>query len=127
MTAGQQADAQGRADVIHAVDSVQLTRLLAWRKSSLYFQDEPLGEVVNELMRYTTLKIDNRRRLATPVAGRRYFQTSPEGAEALLRMLQDGFGTKILRVDADHVRSKEPRNNPPVKVERGFSAPRGSY
>jgi transmembrane sensor len=103
VTAGQQADAQGHADVIHALDSAQLTRLLAWRKSSLYFQDEPLGDVVNELMRYTTLKIeiadDSLRQL--PVGGT--FQTSPEGAEALLRMLQDGFGTKIQRVDADHV------------------------
>jgi transmembrane sensor len=103
VTAGQQADAHGRADVIHALDATQLTRLLAWRKSSLYFQDEPLGDVVNELMRYTTLKIeiadDSLRQL--PVGGT--FQTSPEGAEALLRMLQDGFGTRIERVDADHV------------------------
>src|SRR6266700_3134256 len=103
VTAGEQADAHGRADVIHALDKTQLSRLLAWRKSSLYFQDEPLGDVVDELMRYTTLKIeivdDSLRQL--PVGGT--FQTSPEGAEALLRMLQDGFGTKIRRVDADHV------------------------
>ena len=108
VTAGQQADAHGRADVIHALDTTQLSRLLAWRKSSLYFQDEPLGDVVNELMRYTTLKIeiadDSLRQL--PVGGT--FQTSPEGAEALLRMLQDGFGTKIRRVDADHVNIEGP-------------------
>ena len=108
VTAGQQADAHGRADVIHALDAAQLTRLLAWRKSSLYFQDEPLGDVVSELMRYTTLKIeiadDSLRQL--PVGGT--FQTSPEGAEALLRMLQDGFGTKIQRVDPDHVTIEGP-------------------
>jgi len=103
VTAGQQADAHGRADVIHALDAAQLTRLLAWRKSSLYFQDEPLGNVVNELMRYSTLKIDiaDDALRHLPVGGT--FQTSPEGAEALLRMLQDGFGTRIRRVDADHV------------------------
>jgi transmembrane sensor len=103
VTAGEQADAHGRADVIRALNAAQLTRLLAWRKSSLYFQDQPLGEVVNELMRYTTLKIeivdDSLRQL--PVGGT--FQTSPEGAEALLTMLHDGFGTQIRRVDADHV------------------------
>ena len=103
VTAGEQADAHGHADVIRALNAAQLSRLLAWRKSSLYFQDEPLGDVVNELTRYTTLKIeivdDSLRQL--PVGGT--FQTSPEGAEALLRMLQDGFGTKIRRVDADHV------------------------
>jgi transmembrane sensor len=108
VTAGEQADAHGGADVIHALDTTQLSRLLAWRKSSLYFQDEPLGEVVNELMRYTTLRIAiadaSLRQL--PVGGT--FQTSPEGAEALLRMLQDGFGTRIRRVDADHVSIEGP-------------------
>jgi ferric-dicitrate binding protein FerR (iron transport regulator) len=54
-------------------------------------------------MRYTTLKIeivdDSLRQL--PVGGT--FQTSPEGAEALLRMLQDGFGARIRRDGPDHV------------------------
>jgi transmembrane sensor len=103
VTAGEQADAQGRAEVIRSLNSAQLSRLLAWRKSSLYFQDEPLGDVVNELMRYTTLKIeildDSLRNL--PVGGT--FQASPEGAEALLTTLQDGFGTKIRRADPGHV------------------------
>jgi transmembrane sensor len=103
VTAGEQADAHGRAEVIHELNSAQLSRLLAWRKSSLYFQDQPLGDVVNELMRYTTLKIefddDALRRL--PVGGT--FQTSPEGAEALLTMLRDGFGTTIRRDGQGHV------------------------
>jgi transmembrane sensor len=103
VTAGEQADARGRADVIRALNAAQLNRLLAWRKSTLYFQDEPLGDVVNELMRYTTLRIeivdDSLRQL--PVGGT--FQTSPEGAEALLTMLQDGFGAKIRRVGTNEV------------------------
>jgi transmembrane sensor len=103
VTAGEQADAHGRARVIHELNSAQLSRLLAWRKSTLYFQDQPLGEVVNELMRYTTLKIelndDALRRL--PVGGT--FQTSPEGVEALLTMLHDGFGTTIRRDGQGHV------------------------
>jgi transmembrane sensor len=106
--AGEQADAHGRADVIHALNLTQLNHFLAWRKSSLYFQDQPLGDVANELMRYTTLKIeisdDSLRQL--PVGGT--FQTNPDGAEALLRMLQDGFGTRIRRVDADHVTIEGP-------------------
>jgi len=103
VTAGEQADARGRAKVIHELNSAQLSRLLAWRKSSLYFQDQPLGDVVSELMRYTTLKIelddDALRRL--PVGGT--FQTSPEGVEALLTMLHDGFGTTIRRDGQGHV------------------------
>jgi transmembrane sensor len=85
------------------LNAAELNRLLAWRKSTLYFQDEPLGEVVDELARYTTLKIeivdDSLRRL--PVGGT--FQTSPEGAEALLTMLQDGFGARVRRVGSDEV------------------------
>jgi transmembrane sensor len=102
VTAGEQADAHGRAEVIHELNSAQLSRLLAWRKSSLYFQDQPLGDVVNELMRYTTLKIefDDDALRQLPVGGT--FQTSPEGAEALLTMLRDGFGTTIRRDGQGH-------------------------
>ena len=103
VTAGEQVDVHGRAEMIHELNSAQLSRLLAWRKGSLYFQDEPVGDVVNELMRYTTLKIDiaddGLRRL--PVGGT--FQTSPEGAEALLSLLHDGFGATIRRDGPDHV------------------------
>src|SRR6202049_3954232 len=79
LTAGEQADVHGRAEVIHELNSAQLSRLLAWRKSSLYFQDEPLGDVVNELMRYTTLKIefDDNALRQVPVGGTS--QTIPQG------------------------------------------------
>jgi len=103
VTAGEQADVHGRAEVIHELNSAQLSRLLAWRKSSLYFQDQPLGDVVNELMRYTTLKIefDDEALRRLPVGGT--FQTSPEGVEALLTMLHDGFGTTVRRDGQGHV------------------------
>lgn len=103
VTAGEQAETQGKADVIRALNAAELNRSLAWRKKSLYFHDEPLGNVVDELMRYTPLKIEvvdtSLRQL--PVGGT--FQTSPEGAEALLKMLEDGFGAQVRRSGADHV------------------------
>ncbi|HEX4647604.1 MAG TPA: FecR domain-containing protein [Steroidobacteraceae bacterium] len=103
VTEGEQVDVNGRAGVLHELNSAQLSRLLAWRRGSLYFQDQPLGEVVNELMRYTTLRIvvsdDALRRL--PVGGT--FSTSPEGAEALLTMLHDGFGATVRRDGHDRV------------------------
>jgi len=103
VTAGEQANARGHVDVIRALNAAQLSRQLAWRKSSLYFQDEPLGSVVDELSRYTTLDIEigdeSLRQL--PVGGT--FQTNPEGAEALLKMLQDGFGAHIRRVGENRV------------------------
>jgi transmembrane sensor len=103
VTAGEQADVHGRAEVIHELNSAQISRLLAWRKGSLYFQDQPLGEVVNEMMRYTTLKIefDDDALRSLPVGGT--FQTSPDGVDALLTMLHDGFGTTIRRDDQGHV------------------------
>ena len=103
VTAGEQADVRGRAEVIHELNSAQLNHLLSWRKSSLYFQDQPLGDVINELMRYTTLKIelDDEALRELPVGGT--FQTSPEGVEALLALLHDGFGTTIRRDGQGHV------------------------
>jgi len=102
VTAGEQADARGTADVIRALNTSELNRSLAWRRKSLYFHDEPLGNVVEELMRYTPLKIevldDSLRGL--PVGGT--FQTSPAGAEALLKMLEDGFGARVRRPSVDH-------------------------
>ena len=110
VTAGEQVDVQGRAEVIHELDSAQLSRLLAWRKSTLYFQDQPLGEVVDELMRYTNLKIeiDDQALRQVPVGGT--FQTNPEGVEALLKMLHDGFGATIRRDEQGHVYIEGPAN-----------------
>jgi transmembrane sensor len=102
VTAGEQVAVQGRAKMIRELNSAQLARLLAWRSSSLYFQDEPLGSLAGELMRYTTLKIDisdgSLREL--PIGGT--FQASPEGAEALLTSLHDGFGMTIRRDRPGH-------------------------
>lgn len=100
--AGEQVDVQGAAELVRELNSAQLTRLLAWRSSSLYFQDQPLGEVVSELMRYTTLKIEisDSKLHELPIGGT--FQASPEGAEALLTTLHDGFGMTIRRDGSGH-------------------------
>jgi transmembrane sensor len=100
--AGEQVAVQGRAAMLRELNSTQLARLLAWRSSSLYFQEAPLVDVAGELMRYTTLKIDisdgSLREL--PIGGT--FQASPEGAEALLTSLRDGFGLTIRRDRPGH-------------------------
>lgn len=103
LTAGEQVDVQGGAEVIHELNPAQLSHLLGWRKSTLYFQDQPLGEVVDELTRYTTSRIvikdEALRQL--PVGGT--FQANPAGMEALLTLLQDGFGANIQRDGQGHV------------------------
>lgn len=103
VTAGEQVNVEGSAEIRHALAPEQLSRLLAWRTGTLYFQDQPLGEVADELMRYTPLKIE----FADPALRRvrvgGTFRTSPKGARALLRMLHDGFGMTVRRLGDNRV------------------------
>ena len=57
---------------------------------------------------YTTLKIefDDNALRSLPVGGT--FQTNPDGVEALLTMLHDGFGTTIRRDNQGHVHIEGP-------------------
>lgn len=97
LTAGQQVDVRGAATEVRSLEPVELTRSVAWRSGTLYFENQRLGDVVDELSRYTTLQLvvedDALRDL--PVGGT--FQSNPQGAEALLTMLEDGFGLRIRR------------------------------
>jgi transmembrane sensor len=82
---------------MRALSATDLTRSAAWRSGSLYFENQPLGEVIAELSRYTATRMivtdDTLRRL--PVGGT--FQANTQGAEALLSMLQDGLGVRLRR------------------------------
>lgn len=97
LTAGQQVDMRGQATEVRSLAPAEITRIVAWRKGTLYFENEPLGEVVNEISRYTTLQIvvDDDALRGLPVGGT--FQANPQGAEALLTMLEDGFGLEVRR------------------------------
>jgi transmembrane sensor len=97
LTAGQQADLRGSATAIRSLPAAQISRSVAWRTGTLYFENEALSDVVAELARYTNLKLivsDERLRQLT-VGGT--FTANPQGAEALLRTLNDGFGLRIRR------------------------------
>jgi len=97
LNVGEQVDVGGRAAVIRALKPAQLKRSVAWRQGGVYFEDQPLGDVIDEMSRYTTLRIEitdaSLRRLA--VGGT--FRANPDGAEALLTMLQDGLGLTVRR------------------------------
>ena len=96
LTAGQQADLTGAATATRQLSPAELARSMAWRDGTLYFENQPLGEIVDELGRYTPLQLivdEKLRRL--PMGGT--FPANPQGTEALLKMLEQGFGLTVRR------------------------------
>jgi transmembrane sensor len=108
VSAGEQLKVHGRAEALRDLDEAQLARLLAWRGGSLDFEDQPLGDVADELMRYTNLKIEFSDPALRQLRVGGTFRTSPEGAEALLTLLHDGFGMTVRRDGPDRVYIEEP-------------------
>lgn len=112
LTAGQQADLRGTATATRRLSPKEVQRSVAWREGTVYFENRPLSEVVDELRRYTTLDLivtdDKLRRL--PVGGT--FRASPQGAEALLAMLEQGLSLRVRR-EADRVYVERKEGEPP--------------
>lgn len=97
LTAGEQVDVSGTESDIRSLPPVELTRSIAWRTGTLHFENKRLAEVVDELSRYTTMQIvvEGEALRDLPVGGS--FQSDSVGAEALLTLLQDGFGLQVRR------------------------------
>lgn len=97
LSAGEEADLHGNRLVVHQLDPAQVARAVSWRAGTLYFQDEPLSRVIDELSRYTPLEIEvtdpDLRKLA--VGGT--FQANPQGVQTFLTLLQQGLGLAIHR------------------------------
>jgi transmembrane sensor len=100
LTAGQQAELVHDSTQIRAAAPEELTRLSAWRRGKLYFENAPLESVVEELGRYTQerIVIEGTDLRSVPVGGT--FQANPQGVEALLGMLRDGLDVTV-RKSAD--------------------------
>jgi transmembrane sensor len=110
LTSGQQVTVHGHVADVRALPPVELTRSVAWRTGNLYFENERLDTVVQELQRYTQvqLNIENDSLRALPIGGT--FQASPRGVEALLGLLRDGFGLEVDRsADAAYIRESTRR------------------
>jgi transmembrane sensor len=97
LSSGQQAELEGADVSARRLSSVELARSMAWRQGTLDFDNADLGAVIDELGRYTTLHlvIEEESLRQLPVGGT--FQASPQGAEALLAMLEQGFGLHVHR------------------------------
>lgn len=93
---------QPELPAIEAISPVEIRRKLAWRDGMLDFSDRPLEEVIREVSRYTTLKIE----IADPeLAGIRFggvFRASD--TEPLFRALESAYNIHAEYISADAVR-----------------------
>ena len=101
LTAGQNALYDEGVEALEHVTQAEMDRKLSWRKGMLAFAGEPLSAVVEEVGRYSSVKIDiedeNLRDL--PIAG--YFKTGE--VDALIEALQLMANVKVERLSPDHV------------------------
>lgn len=100
LTAGEQADLEGRVAATRKLSTEELARAAAWRDGWLYVENENLCDVIAELNRYTPrqLILEDAQLCSLSVGGS--FQANPQGAEAMLTMLAGNFGARI-RHDGD--------------------------
>lgn len=101
--AGQQIDARGAHVQVRALPQAEVGRELSWRQGLVHFDNQPLSEVVAQMRRYTPLQIELGAQ-ARDIAIGGTFRADPQGAEALLSTLQDGFGLRVTRPGAERVR-----------------------
>jgi transmembrane sensor len=97
VSAGQEVDMHGSAAAVRTLRAADIARTEAWRSGTVYFEKQPLSDVVEEIGRYSTLRliVNDEKLRQLPVGGT--FQANPQGAEAFLTMLKDGFGVNIRR------------------------------
>jgi transmembrane sensor len=86
---------------VRTLATEDLARELAWREGLLVFTDEPLSQVIDEVSRYTSVRIEiaDARLRALPVGGR--FKLGD--VDAMLDALESSFGIRVLRLDDEHI------------------------
>lgn len=97
LRAGQQGELNTASIDVRSLSPDQLSRSMGWRSGMIYLENEPLAAVVDEVSRYTSIRI-----VVNDVALRELrlsgtFQAGDAGAESFLAMLEDGFGLSIRR------------------------------
>jgi transmembrane sensor len=95
LTRGQQADLETGAARKRALSPDELAEAVAWRTGTVYFENRPLAEVVAELNRYSAeqLVLEDDALRTLRVGGT--FQTGPQGAAALRRMLEQDYDVDV--------------------------------
>ena len=88
-------------DNIKQLVASQIEQQLAWRKGMLMFQGEPLQNVVDEVSRYTDLKIIIPERSAREMKVGGLFKVGD--TESLFEALRDGFDIHVKEVSSNVV------------------------
>lgn len=101
LESGQRARLHENVAEIHALAADDLARQLAWRDGLLIFTGEPLSEVIDEVSRYTPVRIEiaDARLRTLPVGGR--FKLGD--LDAMLDVLESSFGIRVRWLDEGNV------------------------
>lgn len=102
LESGQVARLHENVAEVRVLDAEGLAQELAWREGLLVFTGEPLSQVIDEVSRYTPVRIEiaDGRLRTLPVGGR--FKLGD--LDAMLDVLESSFGIRVLRLDEGHVR-----------------------
>jgi transmembrane sensor len=103
LTAGQQVEMKAGSAQIRPVQPRELAQLSAWRKGKLYFENQRLESVIEELGRYTSTAISIEDEALRNLSIGGTFQANSQGVDALLQMLEQGFGLHVRREGNDHI------------------------
>ena len=99
---GQAASFDKKQQVLIQLSQKELQNAQAWRDGTLVFVRDPLSDVVYEVSRYTDITIEiTDPKLRGLVMGGRF---KAGDLEALLEVLEIGFGVKVVYLNERHVR-----------------------
>ncbi len=96
-----QLQPQKRLKTAQSIDQEEMIKLQAWREGLLIFTGEPLGQVVQEISRYTTVSIEivDPTVRETRIGGR--FRVG--NVESMLVALETNFGIQVTRLGHNRV------------------------
>jgi transmembrane sensor len=102
LTAGEYAAMSAGAESVDTqkLDPAEIEVRLAWRHGMLLFQDEPLSQVLEEVSRYTSVRIEADESVRNILVGG-YFRTGD--IEGLLTAMQENFHIDVQRINEEHV------------------------
>ena len=97
LTLGQQVEMKPGGTQVRSAPALEQARVAAWRKGTLYFDDQSLAAVVEEANRYTPtpIRIEDPTLASLVVGGT--FEANAQGVDALLVMLEEGLRLRVQR------------------------------